>query len=237
MKETIADMNDILLMLDQLILEEKKFNWEDFYSDRNRNVPFFLNHPDENLVSYCNDFKLSPGHALDLGCGPGRNAVFLAEAGWQVTAADTSVKALEWGRERAQERGLAVNFVNQNIFHVEVDPHSFDLVYDSGCFHHIPPHRRLDYLQLVNRAVKPGGYFALTCFVTGGELGGSPQSDWDVYRNRSLQGGLGFSSERILEIFHDFKCIEIRKMKDCQGTGQFGSSSLWAALFKKPEHL
>jgi len=48
--------------------------------------------------------------------------------------------------------------------------------------------------------IKPEGYFALTCFVEGGDLGGATLSDIDVYRERSLQGGLGFTEFKYLTL-------------------------------------
>ena len=51
MKETIHSYEDLLRMLDNLLKEENKFNWDNFYSDRERKIPFFENHPDENLRS------------------------------------------------------------------------------------------------------------------------------------------------------------------------------------------
>lgn len=108
------------------------------------------------------------------------------------------------------------------------------LFFDSGCLHHIAPHRRIAYVELVNKALKPGGVFGVTCFVLGGELGGSDLSDWDVYRVKSLRGGLGFTEEKLKSIFHDFEAVEIRKMRDVEQTeGLFGTSELWTALFRK----
>jgi 2-polyprenyl-3-methyl-5-hydroxy-6-metoxy-1,4-benzoquinol methylase len=48
------------------------------------------------------DGRLAPGRVLDLGCGPGRNAVWLAKAGFSVDAIDLSPEALAWARERAE---------------------------------------------------------------------------------------------------------------------------------------
>lgn len=53
--------------------------------------------------------KLRPGAAIDLACGTGRNALFLAEQGWTVTAVDASESAIKKLQERAAERGLHVN--------------------------------------------------------------------------------------------------------------------------------
>lgn len=234
MKETIHSYEDLLTMLDYLLKEESEFNWDHFYSDRERKVPFFENHPDENLVEYIEKKRLVEGKALELGCGPGRNAIYMARNGFHVDAVDQSEEGLGWAKERAKEHRIQVNFIQSNIFDLGVEEGAYDLVYDSGCFHHIPPHRRMNYIDLVKKALKPGGLFALTCFVEGGELGGAAISDWEVYRGKSMRGGLGFTDEKLKGIFNDFTAVEIRKMKDMNPESSlFGTSALLAALFKK----
>lgn len=234
MKETINTYDDLLKMLDSFLKEDNQFSWDSFYSDRERKVPFFENYPDENLVEYFKMRKLRPGKVLELGCGPGRNAIYLAQNGCFVDAVDQSEEGLNWARERAMNQDIKVNFIQQNIFDLNIEGGTYDLVYDSGCFHHIPPHRRMNYIDLVKRALKPGGNFALTCFVQGGELGGSDISDWEVYRVRSMKGGLGFTEEKLRQIFHDFEALEIRKMRDTNPKDAlFGKSALLAGLFTK----
>jgi SAM-dependent methyltransferase len=234
MKETIYNYDDLLKMLDYFLKEESQFSWDSFYSDRERKVPFFENHPDENLVEYFKMKKLRPGKVLELGCGPGRNAIYLAQNGFIVDAVDQSEEGLNWARERAMNQNVQVNFIHHNIFDLDIEEGTYDLVYDSGCFHHIPPHRRMNYIDLVNKALKPGGNFALTCFVLGGELGGADISDWEVYRLKSMKGGLGFNEEKLIHIFHDFEAVEIRKMRDMTSEDTlFGTSALLAGLFRK----
>lgn len=92
----------------------------------------------------------------------------------------------------------------------------------------------MDYIDLVFSSLKAGGYFALTCFEEGGVLGGATISDLDVYIERSLQGGLGFTPKKLKKIFYDFEEIEIRKMKKVEDNAAlFGVEGLWVALFKK----
>lgn len=233
MNESIYSYEDLLNMLDHLLKEESHFTWDNFYKDRERKVPFFKNEPDENVANYFETKKLTPGKVLELGCGPGRNANYFAEKGCFVDAVDQSEEGLKWAKERALENNLNVNFIKRNIFELDIEEGTYDFVYDSGCFHHIAPHRRMDYLKLVKGALKPGGLFGLTCFVQGGELGGADISDWEVYRLKSLKGGLGFTEEKLREIFRDFEVIEIRKMRDVNENERlFGTSALWVALFK-----
>ncbi|MEI5906611.1 class I SAM-dependent methyltransferase [Bacillus spongiae] len=233
MNEMILHNDDVLKMLDSFLREPTPF-WNDFYSDRNKAIPFFENIPDENLVSYFEQNQSFARKILELGCGPGRNALFLAEQGCEVDAVDCSQSSLEWAKERSEERGVKINYIHSDLFDLQVEEGAFDFVYDSGCFHHIAPHRRLNYVSLVEKALKPGGYFALTCFVEGGKFGGANISDWEVYRSGSLHGGLGYSEEKLTKIFNNLIPVEIRRMRDMgKEEGLFGLSDLWVGLFQK----
>lgn len=227
------DHKNLMQMLDNY-LSNTQIHWDDFYSNREKKIPFFENKPDENLVSYLTQGLLKGGSALELGCGPGRNAIYLADNQFHVDAVDLSEESLKWAAERANKRNLKINFINQNLFELDIKESHYDLVYDSGCFHHIAPHRRDDYIHLLKESLKPGGYFAITCFIENGPLGGSDISDWEVYRVKSLQGGLGFTEEKLKRIFHDFDCIEIRKMKDVhEDELVFGVEGILTAIFQK----
>jgi SAM-dependent methyltransferase len=233
MTETIYNEEELLRMLDSLLREPDVF-WTEFYRDREKKIPFFKNIPDENLVSYHNNGLLTSGKVLELGCGPGRNAIYLARQGWEVDAVDVSDTSLQWAKERAAESNASIHFIHKNIFDLDIEEGEYDLIYDSGCFHHVAPHRRLSYTKLINKALKKGGHFALTSFVPGGKLGGAVMTDWEVYRTGSLRGGLGYDKTKLEQIFSDFESVEIRKMNDMDEIQQmFGISELIAALFKK----
>ncbi len=173
------------------------------------------------------------GRALDLGCGPGRNAVWLAEQGYEVDALDLSPGALDWGRERAADAGVEVNFVRTNIFEWSVPDDAYDLVYDSGCFHHLPPHRRISFRSLVEQTVAPGGAFGLACFASGAM--GSETPDEDLYREKRLSGGLAYSDDDLRDIFGWLTEVELRRMRQMPPESNlFGESFLWAGLFRRP---
>jgi 2-polyprenyl-3-methyl-5-hydroxy-6-metoxy-1,4-benzoquinol methylase len=109
-------MEDVLQLLDSMFAPEADrwtaaggaSWWSGFYADRARPVPFFVAKPDENLVSYVERGLICPGRVLDLGCGPGRNAIYLASLGFDVDAIDLSATAIAWARERAEEAGVKV---------------------------------------------------------------------------------------------------------------------------------
>lgn len=97
------------------------------------------------------------GRALDLGAGEGRTSVWLAERGWRVTAVDFSDVALERGRRRAAESGVAdaVEWVCADLFEFDPSGGVYDLVL--MMFVHLRPPARRRLLQLAAGALAPGG--------------------------------------------------------------------------------
>lgn len=233
MHEQIHQNEDLLKMLDHWLREPEPF-WNEFYSDREKGIPFFVQAPDENVVRYFENNQVKAGKVLELGCGPGRNAIYFAEQGCEVDAVDLSNSALKWARERAVKGNHEIQFIHKNVFDLNLQEEAYDFVFDSGCFHHIAPHRRVSYVELVKKSLKPNGLFALTCFLKGGRLGGTPISDWEVYKVRSLQGGLGFTDESLRSIFSDFNVVDIRPMQIIeQPSDRFGVPDFLTGLFQK----
>ncbi|MFI5862468.1 class I SAM-dependent methyltransferase [Streptomyces sp. NPDC051546] len=244
MDRNIRSVDDVLALMDGLFAPEAdrwtaggSAWWDGFYADRERPVPFFAAKPDENLVSVL-DRGLVPagGRALDLGCGPGRNALHLAARGFEVDAVDLSPTALAWAGERARAAGARVRFHHGDAFGAAgaglAGP--YDLIYDSGCFHHLPPHRRVSYLALLDRLLAPGGRFALTCFASGAM--GSELSDAEFYGRARLEGGLAYTPQALRWIFEDLTEVELRRMnEEPEASGSFGRAFLWTALFRRPE--
>ncbi|MBE4909939.1 methyltransferase domain-containing protein [Bacillus luteolus] len=230
MEKKILNYEDLLVMLDDFLREPKEF-WDTFYEDRSKDIPFFkVKGPDENLVEYFSK-GLAPKKVLEIGSGPGRNAIYMAQKGCTVTALDISEKAIKWARERASKVEVEIDFQCASLFDFEFEPHSYDFVYDCGMFHHIAPHRRLTYVEILKKALKNGGLFGIVCFNTEGALA---TSDWDIYNERSLKGGIGYTEERLKEIFNeDFNIIDFRRMnKMLQSDELFGEDFLWTSLMQ-----
>jgi len=230
----VRNMNDLLRLLDTLLDRRDDAWWNGFFADKTKLCPFFVDWPDETLVEDFANRVLSPGSVLELGCGNGRNAVYMASLGCKVDAVDFSETALGWAKDRAQKARLAPRFIHGSIFKIEITPASYDIVYDCGCFHHIAPHRRPDYLNLVAKALKPGGVLSLVCFRP---EGGSGLTDLQVYEQRSLGGGLGYTEPELRAIFEPgFHIAKIRRMKETPPEqNMFGKDFLWAAILNKRE--
>jgi SAM-dependent methyltransferase len=204
--------------------------WDEFFTDRSKPIPFFVDWPDENLAEWLGNGLLGPGRVLEFGCGNGRNSTYLASQGCAVEAIDFSAQAIGWASERADRTGVLVSFQHCSIFDAQFTAGSYDLVYDSGCFHHLPPHRRNEYADLVHAALRPGGSYGLVCFRP---EGGSGYTDQQVYERGSLGGGLGYSEHELRALWDTspFSVRLLRPMNHTDGQGPyFGQDFLWALL-------
>lgn len=104
-----------------------------------------------------------PGRALDLGCGTGTDAIYLAKAGWEVVGVDFAPEAIATARDRASAAGAAATFVTADVSRLREAGVSgpFDLVLDVGCYHAIPEGIRDAYAAGVAAVTKPGSDFYL----------------------------------------------------------------------------
>lgn len=222
--------------LDALFADRQAGWWDGFYADRDKPVPFFTRAPDECLLEWLREVApvREGALALDLGCGNGRNAIALARSGYAVRAVDYSPAAIAWAAEAARQACVALKLEQASVFDLALPPRGADFIYDSGCFHHLAPHRRADYVRLVAEALKPGGYFGLVCFRP---ESGSGLSDAEVYERRSLGGGLGYAKAQLREIWGQgaLQIEVLRPMRDCVPQAQdcFGASFLWALRARK----
>lgn len=105
-----------------------------------------------------------PGRALDLACGAGRNAVWLAESGWRVTAVDFSNIGLSMARELALARGVNVDWIEADVLGWEPAARAYDLV--CMLYLQLPADERRAVLRSAADAVSPGG----TLLVIGHDL-------------------------------------------------------------------
>ncbi|HSL57459.1 MAG TPA: class I SAM-dependent methyltransferase [Acidimicrobiales bacterium] len=102
---------------------------------------------------------LEPGRALDLATGEGRNAIWLAEQGWRVTAVDFSDAGIATGRRMAAERDVDVDWVVDDVTVHRPEPGAYDLVLIA--YLHLPAAQRHSVMAAAREAVAPGGTFLL----------------------------------------------------------------------------
>lgn len=102
---------------------------------------------------------LTPGRALDLAAGEGRNSIWLAKQGWQVTAVDFSAAALAKGKLLADAQGATVDWLTADLVTWTPDAESYDLVLIA--YLHLPEPEMRTVLAKAAAALAPGGTFLL----------------------------------------------------------------------------
>src|SRR5512147_2591515 len=79
----------------------------------------------QELVALVESGRIQPGRALDLGCGVGANAIYLAQHGFEVTGVDFAKAAIEKARTRAREASVQVNFIVDDLTNLRHVPETF----------------------------------------------------------------------------------------------------------------
>ena len=112
--------------------------------------------PSRELQRVLAERQLAPGRALELGCGTGTNAIFLARQGFHVTAVDCAPLALERARSKAATAGVTIDWHEADVQHFGAGFEPFDFIFDRGCYHCC---RRVDlagYLATLRNVTRPG---------------------------------------------------------------------------------
>jgi len=125
--------------------------WDARY--REHDAAMWSGRPNGRLVAEVT--RLSPGTALDVGCGEGADAIWLAQQGWAVTAIDVSEVAVRRGQEAAERLGVAVEWIGGDALRTPFPARSFDLV--SLQYPALPKAAGERAVRELLAAVRPGG--------------------------------------------------------------------------------
>lgn len=123
--------------------------------------------PDHRLVELVEGSdKLAPGRALDLGCGTGRNAIYLAKHGWDTIGVEMVGYVVEVAQRKAAAQSALVRFVQGDVTRLaDLDSGvDFNLLTDGGCYHTLPAGRREAYVESVTGVAAPGARLILVGF-------------------------------------------------------------------------
>ncbi|RPF20926.1 class I SAM-dependent methyltransferase [Myceligenerans xiligouense] len=232
----IATIDDLFEALDQTFDEHERGDrtsaraagfWERLL--RREDHPLNTSLPDEPLVDWHGRGLLGEvdgTRVLDVGCGNGRNGRWLAERGADVVGVDLAAAVLDDVRPTLPSR-MEVHALD--ILRDPLPAGPFDLIYDSGCFHHLAPHRRITYLQRLLPLLRLGGRYAIVAFSQERQ---PSAGDRDVLATGDTAGGTAFTLDDLGRIFRALRPVELRAVRpDVDET--FGADFLNAALFRR----
>ena len=125
--------------------------------------PWDTKAPKENVIAW-QEGGWVHGDVLDIGCGLGDNAIYLARNGHHVTGLDISPTALATAERRANDAGVQVTFAVTDSTKLEGYTEAFDTIVDSGMFHCLDDDAKRSYAAAAHRATRPGANLLLSCF-------------------------------------------------------------------------
>jgi SAM-dependent methyltransferase len=182
-------------------------------------IPWNIEAPPKALVELVQSGKVKPCRTIDLGCGTGNYAIYLARIGFEVTGFDISPTAIKIAKENAKKKGVKCDFLVTDVLgNLDEVKETFGFAYDWELLHHIFPEQRKKYVENVYRILDPKGKYFSVCF-------SEKDSQFGVsgkYRKTQLGTILYFSSEdELRDLFEPYfnikelKTIEIRGKPAC----------------------
>ncbi len=132
-------------------------------SYRDGSAPWDVGAPQPEIVRLAEEGEIV-GDVLDVGCGTGENALYLAGLGRRVLGIDAAPSAIARAREKAAERGLGVPFLVADALDLAKLRRRFETAIDCGLFHTFGPEQRRAYAHSLCEVLSPGGTLQLLCF-------------------------------------------------------------------------
>lgn len=176
-------------------------------------IPWDIESPPRILIELVERETVHPCKTIDLGCGTGNYALYLARNGFNVTGIDISPTAITIAEKRAEEKGIHCAFLVADVLgNMEEVRGTFAFAYDWELLHHIFPGKRNTYVQNVHKLLAPQGKYLSLCFSEK-----DPQFGSGKYRETPIGTVLYFSSASELKNLFtpyftiiDLKTIEIQ---------------------------
>jgi SAM-dependent methyltransferase len=203
-------------------LPDGTHDWEAIYKS-GTDLPWDVKDPAPELVEYFGTLTAEnkPRNVIEVGCGTGSNALWLAKSGCKVTVTEISPTALESAKTRAKEANLSIDFRLVDICEgAPVPVGSQDFAFDRGVFHVIPVQHRAKFVEVLASTIAAGGHWL--------SLAGSK----DEYRENTDVGPPQLSAVELLEHIEPyFEVIELRRSNFVLPGGQ--THLAWKALYRR----
>lgn len=139
--------------------EERRAKFQERYEQGE--VPWDSELPPPEIIELVD--RLPPGRALDLGCGYGRTALYLAQQGWTADGVDFVPQAITGARQRAEAAGVSARtrFFVHSVANLDFLTGPYDLAADVGCMHALLETEQSAYRSELLRLLRPGAYYIL----------------------------------------------------------------------------
>jgi len=181
-------------------------------------IPWNIKQPPRQLVELVESGKIAPCLTVDLGCGTGNYAIWLARKGFHVTGIDISEKAVDLARKLAEQEEVECMFRVGNLTDTDFTADTeYEFAYDWEVLHHVFPEDRYTYIQNVSRLLHKGAKYFSVCFSEQDpDFGGKGK-----YRKTPMETTLYFSSEKEIEQILDAH-FEIKELTTTEIAGKYG---------------
>jgi SAM-dependent methyltransferase len=198
-------------------------DWEALYKTQKvETMPWYNENFDSDLEKELDDRKITNNEDnkkfLDLGTGPGTQAIWLAKRGFKAIGSDLSEAAIKRARDVYANEKENVDFIVDDILNSNLKENQFDYIFDRGCFHFLPPPHRKKYIAKIKQILKNNGMLFLKCFSN---------------KEPMEEGPFKFSQEDIKELFSESFIIDTIKETVYQGTLNPLPKALFVVMIKK----
>ncbi len=141
-------------------------HWESMYEKPLEQIPWEIGKPPRELVQVLENGLAKPCKALDIGCGTGNYAIYLAKQGFDVTGVDVSENALKIAKEKAGAEKVAVRFLRADALELAkaLKGEKYGFILDYSLLHHIPHRYTRAYARQFNELLNVGGKLLLVCY-------------------------------------------------------------------------
>jgi len=138
-------------------MTERPQDWNERYVDGN--TPWDTGKPSSELQRVLAEYEIAPCPALELGCGTGTNAIYLAQQGFTVTATDIASLAIDQAREKAAAAGVEMTLHAADLLDLPALDGPFGFLFDRGVYHALRRENLDGYLDTVATHLAPGGMY------------------------------------------------------------------------------
>ncbi|MFZ0183909.1 MAG: class I SAM-dependent methyltransferase [Nitrosotalea sp.] len=190
-------------------------DWDALYKQDVSTMPWYNKKLDSDLEQEIKKRNLTKGRFLDLGTGPGTQAIQLAKIGFTVTGTDLSSNAIQ----KAQRLDATINFLVDDILDSKLGKDSFDYILDRGCFHVLSNDKWTKYVKTIHNILDKNGLFFLKCF--------------SMKEEKLTYGPFRFSKQDMQNIFGQDFVIDTITDTVYQGTLDPYPKALFAVMRKK----